>query len=248
MIARLRILSLLLVAVLGWPLAAAGRSGVIPETLYTERSETHPTWVSASSALKADGTVDPDLFSPVDQRFIRRLLDSPQEGDCVPIGKLEEIRSRPDHRPDLASAVRDSDWVFLAKVTARAGGFSEGLPGTLIQVQPAKNLKGTGGKLPEYYVFMPAGTFRVGGVKLCKTHPLYADLPEVGEDVLLLLDSSWVNGEEFLSTGRDSGIITIHQRGGVSLPERYRQGEKAFNGRTREDVLDLIRKVVGENR
>jgi hypothetical protein len=246
MTARLRSLFLLLVAALGWPLATTGRSGIIPEALYRERSETYPTWVSASSALRPDGTVDPDLFHSVDQRFIRRLLDSPQKGDCVPIGKLEEIRSRPDRRPDLASAVRDSDWIFLTRVTARAGGFREGLPGTLIQVQPVENLKGTGGKLPEYYVFMPVGTFQVGSAKLCKTHPLYADLPENGEEVLLLLDSGWINDKELLYTGRESGIITIHKQG-ISLPERYRQGEKAFQGRTREDVLGFVRKVAGEN-
>lgn len=233
-------------------LVGAETSNEIPAVLYRDGSgRSEPDWVVADSVVTSSGDVDAHLFSVADRTIIQSYLAVPPQDGCVRLGlaTVQDKVDSPNRRPDLASAIRNTEWVMLARVTARAGGFHRSEPGTLLQVEPVEIFKGPKKRSGRSFVFMPLGRLKVGVTEICKTHPLYADLPKVGEEVLLFVDPDWRNQGELLDTGNlgagaETGIVTIHSDGKVSLPEVYRDAGKARSPSTRADLRDLIQRTI----
>jgi hypothetical protein len=225
-------------------------SGEIPEALYIPEAEsTYPAWVAADRALTPSGEVDPSLFSPADQSIISRYLKLPAHEGCIRLGQEEEpegVRVGPKAavRQNLASTVKSAGWVFSAKVTARAPGFSGSTPGTLLEIVPEETFKGPRDQDGVYYIFVPVGTFSVNGIRICKTDQRYAILPDVGERTFLFIDLFWRNKGRFLWTGGDSGIVTINTKGSVSLPQRYLKTESWLAGSEEGKLRDFLQKSI----
>lgn len=232
-------------------LAAASEEGKVPDVLYLHGNRPFPSWVAAEKIFTSEGALNSALLSPSTRHGIAKAMEFPRQGDCILVtdqGESGQLVEGPDSKPrnDLASTTRSSDWVFTARVTALAPGFNGPIPGTLLQVVPEDVLKGPTDRVGEYYVFMPAGTVKAGKFKFCKRNPRYSDLPEVGERVLLLINLFYVNQGKLLLTGNESGIITIHRDGKVSLPEKYRHNDKALAKGTAEDLLRFIQEALEE--
>jgi hypothetical protein len=229
----------------------AQQPGDVPDVLYmgdVHHSQADwPDWVIASKVLTPTGEVDSQLFSPEDQEFITTLLSREPEGGCIRLGVLEQIeRAGAPRRPDLPRAVRNSDWVFVGQVTARAEGFHRRIPGTLLRIHPSEIIKGPTDRISAHFIFMPIATFDVGGTRICKTHPVYADLPEIGEEVLLFIDleSTWHQQGEFLWTDGESGIVTIHRNTGISFPRNFLQNKNKARPTTRSELLRQAREAL----
>ncbi len=248
-----KLLALVLYAIMiSAPMVAAREAGKIPDVLYvfgSQKAGRPPIWVASEKVLTPAGTVDPTLFSLADRHSIAQTLTSPTKGDCISAFDqvaIETVVEGSNLRLDLADAVRDSGWVFTARVTARASGFSGPFPGTLLQVMPENVLKGPQDRLGKHYIFMPVGRVRIGNTELCATSQRYANLPEIGERVLLLVDLVYVNQGDFLLTGNETGIITLHQDNKVSLAERYRNSDKALTSGTAGDLLRFVQQTLQE--
>lgn len=230
------------------PVLEAKGEGTVPGVI-SLFDDSYPEWVSADRALTPSGELDPTLFSEISRSTIARLLATPPDRDCIRLGKVFEYIpaiSGPERRGNLTDAIRNSDWVLLARVTARAGGFFADEPGTLLVVEPAEVFKGFTRRNWEHYIFMPVGNFQVGNSMICKTHPDYAELPKVGDLMLLLIDLTAHNRKsDFLETGQETGIITFPSETEVSLPRRYREGEQKSGSMSRSDLLHLVRQLTG---
>lgn len=232
-------------------LAAAGEAGTVPDVLYLHGNRPFPSWVAAEKIFTPEGTLNSTLLSPAARYGIAKAMELPLQGDCILVtdqGESGQLVEGPDSKPrnDLASTTRSSDWVFTARVTARASGFNGSVPGTLLQIVPEDVLKGPKNRVGEHYVFMPSGTVKAGKLKFCKSNPKYSDLPEVGERVLLLVNLTYINQGKFLLTGNESGIITIREDGKVSLPARHRNNDKALANGTAEDLLRFVQEALEE--
>lgn len=231
-------------------MAAAAERGHIPKSIYADVRE-RPVWVRADHALLPDGSFDPALFDQGERRVLQSLLELPWTDGCIRLGVTrpdETVAIAGEPAPtDLESAVRAADWVVVATVTARATGFHGSLPGTLLELQPEQVFKGPQGRSWAQHVFMPLGTVRVGGSALCKSDPHRAELPEVGDQVLLLTDLSARDRLGILPT--DAASITVLRRdGSVSLPQLFRGEVSAKRAEARQDLLNVVRLAVGEGR
>jgi hypothetical protein len=226
-------------------------SGEIPRVLHIPNAGTpYPAWVAAERVLTPSGEIDPSLFSLSDRLIIGQYLRMPAREGCIRLRhelQIEEPTAAGPKaaRQNLASTAKSAGWVLNATVTARAAGFSASLPGTLLEIVPEEILKGPRDRGGVHYIFFPVGTFSVGGIKICKTDDDYADLPEVGEHVLLFIDLFWRNEDRFLWAGGDSGIISINKEGLVSLPKRYLATDPSLEGGAQDDLIRFVRKSIG---
>jgi hypothetical protein len=225
-------------------------SAEIPEVLHIPNAgNKYPAWVAAERVLTPSGEVDPSIFSLSDQVIIGQLLHRAAQDGCIQVGREQADESTGPERRDrqtVASMAKSAGWVFRARVTARATGFNGGVPGTLLEIVPEETLKGPSDRSGAHYIFVPVGTFSVGGKKICKTDERYPALPEAGDRVLLFVDLFWRNEGRFLWAGGDSGIITIRKEGLVSLPKRYRAAESSLEGGGEGELLHRIRQALGK--
>jgi hypothetical protein len=223
-------------------------SGEIPEILYISEAETpYPAWVVADRVLTPSGEVDPDLFSVADQVIISKTLKLPPRGGCIRWGRTKELETvgpRRSARQNLASTAKSAEWIFSATVTARAPGFNGSEPGTLLEIFPEEIFKGPRNRRGAHYIFVPIGEFSIGKHKICKTDERYAAFPELGARVVLFLDPFWQNEGHFLWTGEDSGIVTINEKGSISLPQRYQKTEPWLEGGDEGKLLGFIQKSI----
>jgi len=225
----------------------------IPQVFYiphfSKELNPYPAFAAAERVLTPSGEVNSALFSLGDRSIISGYLRVPPRDGCIRLAQeriLETVGPERTDRQSLADMAKGgAGWVFSARITARAPGFNGSNPGTLLEVVPEEIFKGPRDRGGAHYVFVPIGTFSVGGKKICKTDERYAALPEVGDRVLLFIDLNWLNQGRFLWTGEDSGIITISREGVVSLPKRYMKTEPSLAGGQEENLLRFIRKSIG---
>ncbi|HEX2643510.1 MAG TPA: hypothetical protein VHU81_10985, partial [Thermoanaerobaculia bacterium] len=141
-------------------------------------------------------------------------------------------------------------WVFVAKVTVRKAGFHRNIPGILLQIHPEETIKGPADRSSAHFIFMPIGVFEIGTTGICKTHPSYANLPEIGDEVLLFIDleSTWREQGEFLWTDEETGIVTIHGSKEVSFPRNFLTNGKSTKPATREELLRRVQEELRGSR
>jgi len=141
--------------------------------------------------------------------------------------------------------VTHSEVALLARVTARAFGFYDLMPGQLLQVEPVVSF---GSRLsePRYYFFVPIGRFKIGGAELCKTDTRYAEPPEVGDEVFLFVDKpADLTGTLFhVQTAGD--VVPVDAHGALRFPHQYTDDPKGtrlgrFSATTKSDLIGNIR-------
>lgn len=238
------------------PAFAEDTGDEIPAVLsYLEKDGTashsdFPDWVSAKRAVTPSGELDATVLSPSVRAVIARYLEGgPTSGDCIDVIASDDHmvrKGRPGYRTDLATAIRTSDWVFKARVLAREPGFQGSTPGTLVQVLPETTFKGSSRPPTSAYFFVPVGEVPIGEQKICIRNPDYAALPDVGDEVVLLIDLSWQKPGPFLRPGNETGLITLRKQGDISLPKPYRSEEKALHGKTSADFLRFVAESARE--
>lgn len=95
---------------------------------------------------------------------------------------------------------------------------------------------------------MPVGVIEAGQTKFCKDQGLYADPPEIGDEILLLVAPQGVTGDGLVYTDGESGIITLHAGGKPSLPKAYQNQKESADLVSNADVLRRIGQLVKEPR
>jgi hypothetical protein len=190
----------------------------------------YPFWVDASMVLNADGSLNTDLLAPSAVMTLKALrANAPAQG-CLAVGHVFYDRVGVPERSTPEQAVRNSRFVLLGTVTEKTYGLDGDQPGQLLRVTPDEIIKGQPLNVPAYFVFLPAGTFKIGKLEICKTDEFYTDPPTVGEQVLLFVPDSWEwrqnQGDPYLNVLDESGIITIHADATVSMPRPFRTSLK----------------------
>lgn len=207
------ILGLLVISGLVAAMAAtAGVGEGIPEVLtiqLTGIDKTYPSWVSSRVAARPDGTLDTGLFHPVLLRGLESALRTPPDPvrGCVPVSEFFEDWVSPPDVSSLDGTFRSAQRVLRARVVERDFGFDRGTPGQAFKVEPLETFKGKE-ELPFYYFFVPVGRFKVGKVEICKTDYRFPNIPEVGEEVVLLVPKVAQN-DPWLDLPFHQGLIVL---------------------------------------
>lgn len=187
----------------------------IPNVLATQLpaiDKTYPTWVSASAAVRPDGSLDPGLFHPVLWERLHNLLVAPRDPvrGCFPAGEVFQSWVAPPDISSLEATFRSSEQVLRGRVVGREFGFDRGIPGQLFEAEVIETFKGSN-DLSAYFFFVPVGTFEAGKIKICKTDYRFPAVPVVGDEVVLLIPQV-AAGDPFLDLRFEHGLIVL--RGG----------------------------------
>ena len=210
----------------------------------------YPSWVDASMVLNADGSLNTDLLGPSAVIILKALrANAPPGQGCLAVGHtFYDMIGRPE-RNTPEQAARNSRFVLLGTVTERTYGVGGDEPGQLLRITPDEIIKGQPLNVPAYFVFLPAGRFKIGNLEICKTDDFYTEPPAVGEQVLLFVPDSWEwrqnQGDPYLNVLDESGIITIHADATVSLPRPFRTSLK-MAPLSSDALLSSVRPVAGE--
>jgi hypothetical protein len=228
--------------------------GHLPKVHYVpSRTMSYPLWIEESMLLNPDRSVNTDLVHPSVVAEIKALRRTPAEAGCVRVGAEPEDSIGVPPRGSIEEGTRNSRLVVLGKVTERAYGFKSYIPGQLLRVVPEETLKGVPRDVPAYFVFVPVGNFHLGDMPLCKTDDLFADPPQVGDEVVLFApagpDRHEGRSEPFLELEDDKGLVTVHSDDRVSLPRAWRKQEDAKSSPvTKDSLLERIRQAVAQER
>ncbi len=203
-------------------------------SLLTTKSEhvdkSYPTWVSASAASRADGSLESGLFHPGLWERLQKLLNVPPDPvkGCVPISEVLEAWVAPPDMSSLEAAFRSSELVLRGRVVDREFGFDRGTPGQLFRVDRIEDFKGKN-VLNVYYFFVPVGHFKAGKTEICKTDYRFPNIPAVEDEVVLLIPGV-TDGDPFLDLTFESGLLVLRGEAALlpGLPGEKRTSTKSI--------------------
>jgi hypothetical protein len=199
-----------------------------------------PIWVDASVAIGPDRSPNHAVFGP-ETGLISEFLEKTPDGKCHQVGEMYVDSAFRAPRATLEEALTHSEVALLGRVTARAFGFYDLMPGQLLQVEPVMSF---GSRLtePRYYFFVPVGRFKVGDAELCKTDTRYPEPPDIGDEVFLFVDKpADLTGTLFhIHTAGD--IVPVGAHGVLRFPHQYTDDPKGtrlgrFSATTKSDLI-----------
>jgi hypothetical protein len=217
------------------PLAASGlrasatpvKPAAMPEVLRTgvARPDEYPTWVDAKRLFTPAGKLDTRVLDPEAVRYIERALATPAKDGCIEAGAIliDRIVINGNYldRTSLDATFRSAGAVIRGRVTGVSTGFQGSFPGTLIRFEPVADYKDDFKPQPVYYTFVPVGRVQIGDRVLCKTDPNYAELPAVGDEVVLFEPKGYRGDERFLDSYDGAGVVTVKRDGTLALPRSF---------------------------
>lgn len=200
-----------------------------------------PFWIPESLLLDEEG--EPSEWLPSSTRlFLNEVMQQPWDGQCFeshhPFPAFNQ-----EGRSTLRQVARDADWIFTARVTALRAGFRQIVPGTMLEIEPLKIFKGPEDRLGRHYVFFPAGEVQVGDWKICHSDASYPALPDLGDELILMVRLSAVNQEGRFLEGDDAMFITLHSNGVTSLPKRFLDDDGLDPQPQTTDLLLLFERI-----
>ena len=206
--------------------AQSGPSEDMPEVLFLDKTDEYPTWVRADRVLDAKGNVDSTLFQQAYVDLLEKLFSTHPGGkSCMGVDE-KYVREGADRVVTFEETVHGADWIFSGKITGKAGGFSQDQPGTLLRVEPTRVLHGPRDRNYPHYIFLPAGDFSVGTMNFCVTDVLYTAVPEVDDQVLLMVRLDWFTRGEILWGLSDHRLFILGASEGARFSPRVKFGDK----------------------
>jgi hypothetical protein len=203
--------------------AAAVRPAPMPETLSNRAAL--PFWVDADQVLKKNGQINSELLGHEATRDIERILSKPAQDGCIQAGEILidriTINGKMIRRTSLAETFGSAAVAMRGRVTGRSVGFQGSFAGTLIRFEATTIYKDTSRPQRLYYTFMPVGRLKIGNRTICKTDPNYAEVPEVGDEIVLLQPEGYRSDDQYVDAYDGAGIITVKSDGRVSLPRAF---------------------------
>jgi hypothetical protein len=197
----------------------------MPDVLFTNWREDYPYFIAARRMLEPDGKLAAQLLPETYEEGLEGRLQPKADGGCAGFGPILPESAA---AADFEQALDQADWVLTATVTGTEPGFAAGATraGTLLRIVPDRVFKGPMDRTWTHYLFFAVGRFQFGDVEVCAgDFGQFAELPAVGDQVLLMIWLHAANTGEFLyHDGRD-GLITLKRDGTVSLPKVFRDSE-----------------------
>lgn len=190
-------------------------SSPMPHMLPSTDIKRPPTFVAADLVLLPDGTVDPALFRPGEERAIQRHLALKTSGGCIRQDFFSSYHLPADAgRSPIEERIHESENTILAKVTGRIYGYKASEPGTLLRVEMEEALSGEAHG-STHFIHFPVGNFEMGDFKICRTTEGFPNPPEIGDRVLLFYyDSTYSPRTEFLNI-RAPEVVVLPQSGPI---------------------------------
>ena len=195
--------------------------------------------------------MDSKLFDQDDSRLLQGFIDTPPgSAGCVSLENFYAGSVNSKDRSTLAKAAQSSKVVLVGKVRDIGFGFRGPTPGQLVEIAPEGFLAG---KLPKqpYYFFIPVGRFTVGETEICKTDTRWTQIPEIGDEVVLMLprltgtveQPEHITGDNFLYLDQPESLIVIG-RDGHAAAAKAERGAPFMDARTKDDVIQQIRRAL----
>lgn len=226
-------------------LVIAGRvqAEPVPKTI-TIKDARLPIWVDADVAVTPDGQPNAAVLGPYSER-LSEIIAAASSGECYEVPEIFIDHASAPDRHSLDLAIETAPIAMHAVVTAKRFGFHGFVPGQLLQVRP---LRGFGARRPDrafYYAFMPVGTFNVAGAQICKTDARYATVPEVGEELLLLVNEPADPARQLLTVYGPEDVVTFSQDA-VRLPRAFSRGDDSRGPVTSK--CELLTSIAGRRK
>jgi hypothetical protein len=151
-------------------------------------NRTEYLWVDRETAALPSGGLNTKLFSDFEAAQISRYLSSKTIGGCIRIQAHIEDYVNVSPITTFSRLDDTSSFIVSGVVKSRSFGFYRGLPGQLIHIGDATVLRDEGAEKPrrDFFVFVPIADFTVAGVRICKTDDRYAQVPQLGERLVVL--------------------------------------------------------------
>ncbi len=210
----------------------------MPRLLFRNGDTRHALFIDASEVIGEGGKIKTSApLSHIAEMTLRDVLAQPVINGCISIDEVYYNYVNPPRRAGLDSAVAEADFVVVGKVTNRAYGFVEGVPGQLLRVSTISALKGLERPLAQYYIFIPVADFSVAGIHFCKTDVRYASPPEIGDRVFVFGQRDFTS-EEYINTLGAAGYVRAFSDGSLLLPKALSvEGSRALH---ESDIRRLI--------
>ena len=199
-----------------------------------------PFWIPADYLLDESGRPSELLRSSAQTLLMDVMQQS--RGDCFP-SRHPFPAFNVEGRQTLKSVAKHADWIFTARVIRREAGFQQVFPGLMLEVAPLKVFKGPEDRLDSQYVFFPGGEVHFGDWKICHSDARYPEVPDLGDELILLVRLSATNKESRFLEGDDSMFVTLLSNGLVSLPSRYADDAEVQNLRQPAELLFYLEQV-----
>ncbi|MEM8962147.1 MAG: hypothetical protein AAGD38_11760 [Acidobacteriota bacterium] len=222
----LRHLILLTAASLLLSSAAVGASG-IPDIIESRADQAVPYWVALDVAVDPNGELNEDIY-PLGPRitFKNRITFTAER--LTPVDGCRQLGRVPN--PDsalkpgtLSAATREADRIARFLVTGSEVGLADiGNPGTLFRAELVEQIHGKLLDHNVYFFAFPVAELKIGGNLYCKTDERYPRLPEVGEEVVLLIDELdlWVN--QYIRLASEPQVIIFGHDDTIELAPQFR--------------------------
>ncbi len=230
--------------------AEAARPAPMPEVMRSEHSRPSddPFWIDANRVFTKDGQIDAQLLGPHETSYVSRVLATPERDGCIQAGEIFVDRivmnGKIIRRTSLDETFGSAGVAIRGRVTGRSTGFEGTTAGTLIRFEPITIYKDNSRPQKVYYTFMPVGRFRVGNKTICKTDPNYAEVPEVGDEIVLLQPDDDRGETQYLDSYDGAGIVTIKRDGRLALPAIFRSDSSPQPLTTGKDFFRRLQAMV----
>ncbi len=250
-----RIIILITAAIVGSLFLPPLEAQAFPEILYSSNPyREYPVWVSATAAIEPSGKIHQELFFPAAKRTIEGYFTSEPRNGCFRVEEHYEALVNPADRSSLDKAVEHSAFILVGRITATAFGFNQYLPGQLLQVEPSEVLQGEA-LLDRYYVFYPAGTFVAGPYAICKTDRRYPRIPEIGDEVLLMIPEMHSLTDPYLELEEAFSIVVIRDSNIPDVPAVFKhsdadaseiKGSLSTVPKNKEDLIESVKRTLAK--
>lgn len=226
--------------------ARAESSEPMPDVIWEDLFRPTPVFVAADTLNTPEG-VDLSIFPPgfaegIDLAILSR---KPKRG-CIRLHSPGELRDDPPKDwGDLRSAVAKSDHVMVVEVTGLRPGFLLNLPGMLVRLRVAEQLKGL---VPweTRFLSIPLGEMSIGDKRICMTSDAWAAPPRLGDRLLLLFDAQWNNERSQVLFGVTAPhVIVLPQDDDKALLPRFFAGDPKKSLPLTADLLTEVRRYAG---
>ena len=194
-----------------------------------------PYWVSADSAVTAEGDLDYSLFPSPSMRRYREThekhfrLSKKAAGEEIswsecyqierPICKAPLVRGRPQNSFD--DLIRYSEAIFEGTIVKITPGFLGGHPTAMATVRVGNWIKVSPHFTKDGHLYMqyPVARFSIGGISYCVDNPDFPAEPLEGQQVLVFpFWKPWDEGRQFITVDPKLLFVTDHS-GSLKKPK-----------------------------
>jgi hypothetical protein len=241
-LSRLLVWGVLCLAFAALPARTAHAAKPLQAPLVADRANSTssvPLWVSARVAFGPDGKLRTDLFTASSLRILNNNLSKNFGSDCrEALGSppLEDFVAR-DSFDDLVAGALS---IIEGHVISTDTGFLNGIPGTLVSIQPAETYKSNGHLATQgnIHVFVGEATIPTRTGVICSRTFSNVPTPAIGDDVVVFASVDPMDTERRILVLDERKQLVVHHLAHLYRPLLATKGD-AWPAGCCADLKDL---------